>query len=91
MNKMEELVAEYNRGYDEGLAEGLKTAEFSDAYWFRTYAGRAMQGILPEAKMSEDIGLISHNSKIIAEYAVKCATALLAQIKKAEAENENIR
>jgi len=72
---------DYQTGYDEGLKEGLKTAEFSDSYWLRTYASAAMQGNLANpANTGDSINDIVNNSMEIAQ-------AILAMVKKCEAEN----
>jgi len=74
-------MSDYQTGYDESLAEGLKTAEFSDSYWLRTYASAAMQGNLANPANSDSINDIVNNSMEIAQ-------ALLARVKKVEAEND---
>jgi len=83
---MNELVTEYNRGYDEGLKEGLKAAEFSDSYWLRTYASAAMQGML--TNYVQDCMRDRQDAAHYAEDAVFIAQALLARVKKVEAQDE---
>lgn len=78
---------DFQDGYDRGFEEGLKTADFSDAYWLRVFAGQAMQGMLSGKQtmpvLEEDIAA---EQAIQARYAVKQAQAFLAEVKKCEAE-----
>jgi len=73
----------YDEGYDKGFAEGCRMSEMSDAYWLRVYAGQAMQGIL-----RENSSRYNQDAAIVAGHSVAFATALLAELKKSEAQDE---
>jgi len=66
--------------YNKGFAKGCKMVEMSDAYWLRVYAGHAIQGLLAVHDL--------RNESIIAADAVCLAKALIAELKKAEAQDE---
>lgn len=68
----------------EDAKASVKKLEASDSLWLRTYAGQAMQGMcanstIPKWNKCDDI----------CNAAVRYAQALLAEVKKCEAENEN--
>jgi len=79
----------FDEGYDKGFAEGCRMSEMSDAYWLRVYAGQAMQGLLHGMQtipvLEEDIAAEQATQ---AYYAVKQAHALLADLSKAEVQDE---
>jgi hypothetical protein len=64
-----------------------------DAYWLRTMATAAMQGMLSDMKETDTYINPDDDGKqplcnYVAECAVQFATALLEEIKRKEAENE---
>jgi len=71
-------------------------SEMSDGYWLRVYSGQAMQGMISELSW-ERIGDNFKNElipepkyQLVAEVSVSQAKYLLAELKKAEAQDENI-
>ena len=80
---------DYSDGYDKGFAEGLKSADFSDAYWLRYFAAAAMQGLLASVDNNFERYAGEGAPKIIADASVRYAQALLAEVKRAESEENN--
>lgn len=78
---MSKDCSDYSDGYDKGFAEGLKTADFSDAYWLRAFAGQAMQGLLAYQGFVAD-------KDVFMKAPLAYAKALLAEVKKCEANND---
>jgi hypothetical protein len=72
----------FDQGYDKGFAEGADIAKLSDSYWLRVFSGQAMQG------MFSDNTAYSRDVTAGVKQCVVIATAILAELKKTEVQDE---
>lgn len=75
------LTEEYNKGFRAGR---MFAEQQHDQVLFRTYAGQAMQGIL---SCNGQNWYPQSTPEALAQCAVQTAQALLAEVKRLEAEN----
>lgn len=69
------------KGYSFNPIHGETQYELTDSYWLRMFSMAAMQGVMSDPNVSAD-------EVRIAQFCVKHAKALLAEIKKMETHNE---
>ena len=66
----------------------VDNTNMTDAYWLRVFASAAMQGILATVDNNFEKYAVKGAPEALAASATRYAKALLAEVKKCEAEND---